>query len=103
MVTEHENRIMRKVIADALAAGFKLSVYDGEETTVVKSADAEQIFAALRTTDEDWLHFFKDDQRIGFVYFVYGNEGFDVICDYTVLLEPVLKEANELADVLSGD
>jgi hypothetical protein len=34
---------------------------------------------------------------IGMVYFVYGNDGFDVICDYSVSLETLLIGANALA------
>lgn len=96
---------MRRVIADALAAGYLLSVYDGEETTVRFSQDAEQIFGALRSTDEDRLNFYERVggpsvgavKYIGHVYFVYGNTGYDVVCDSSVSLEAVLKGASALA------
>jgi hypothetical protein len=37
------------------------------------------------------------------VRFVYGNDGYDVINDYTVDLEDVLKSVNEYADRMGGN
>ena len=56
------------------------------------------------TTDEDKLLFYKQEDigtvnaLYGWVFFVYGNDGYDVVNDYTINLESVMKEANELAD-----
>ena len=104
-IEEMEARIMRRVIKDALAAGFLLSVHDGEETTVALSQNADEIFRALRTTDDDRLHFFtktagtleKAGEFFGHVHFVYGNDGYDVIADSSVALEPDLKGAEAVA------
>lgn len=100
---EIEARIMRRVIRDALAAGYSLGVHDGEETTISCSKDAKAIFAALRTTDDDHMLFYKYGKpgpvQVGFVRFVYGN-GPDVICDYTTNLEELLAGANALAERL---
>jgi hypothetical protein len=99
-IRDIEARIMRKVIEDALAAGYALGVHDGESKTVANSRDPEAIFAALRTTDEDFLMFTLGDKPVGWVFFVYGNDGHDVINDYTTSLEPVMVEAERLADEL---
>jgi hypothetical protein len=107
-----ERLIARRLILDALRAGYTLSVFDGEEITVQQSAVACEILRALFTTDEDWLLFSRPgDPPVelqpgfrptvnaeGWVRLVYGNDGFDVISDYTTNLETVLAGANKLAD-----
>ena len=97
------------VTAQALLdTGYSLGVNDGEETTIHHSRDIAAIQKALFTTDEDWLlvykheagHIYSDadgaqheDNRADYwVRFVYGNDGWDVISDYTVHLEPVIGE-----------
>jgi hypothetical protein len=93
---------MRKAIKAFLDAGYKLSVFDGEEVTLKRSTDAEAIFKALRTTDDDYLfvHRGEEKPRCGWVRFVYGNDGYDVISDYTVNLEDVLSPVNDYAGTL---
>lgn len=95
-----EARILRRVIRDAIAAGYELSVYDGETLTVRNSTNARAVFAALRTTDMDWLQFRKGGEAFGSVLFVYGNDGWDVIADNNTRLEPVLAGATALAERL---
>jgi len=111
-----------------LDAGFLLGVNDGEETTLWHSRDLEAVQKALFTTDEDWLLVYEDryqdrlptvwdgsarepkqqgDKRGDyFVRFVYGNDGWDVISDYSVSLDPYIGEGttvNTLVDKLSED
>ena len=91
---EMERQIVRKVIDDTLATGrYTLSVFDGEEETVKDSGDAERIFEAMFSTDEDRLLFLKGGKQVGWVCFIYGNDGWDVIADYTGNLEMVLDGA----------
>ncbi|UPT95471.1 hypothetical protein J4G48_0040670 [Bradyrhizobium barranii subsp. apii] len=96
---EIEKQIARKVVDDALAAGYTIDVFDGEEFAVKNSTDAEQIFAAMFSTDDDRL-FLTRDGKTAWVWFIYGNSGWDVISDYNVSLEEVLKGAMKLADEL---
>lgn len=104
---EAERQIIVLLVEDCLAAGYKLGVNDGEETTLRDSTDEEKIFAAMSTTDEDFLILNKYDEageilRKGWIRLVYGNSGWDVISDHTCNLEdedPVIFErANELAE-----
>lgn len=110
-----EKRIARRVIAGMLAAGFSISVNDGEETTLRRSLDPAAILAAMFSTDEEWLIIHKADQprglvdvdvdddtrkAFGWVRFIYGNDGWDVVNDYTTNLEPVMAPINELADAI---
>lgn len=91
-----EGRIARKVIKIALQQSCLISVHDGEEITVRKSKDAKAIEAAMFTTDEDFLIIHdKDGKRIGQINFVYGNDGWDVISDYSTFLDiPIMEEVN---------
>ena len=81
-----------------LDAGYSLGVYDGEEITVHHSLDLDAIQAALFTTDDDYLYVYvkgtnpKDTRPDYWVRLVYGNDGWDVISDYTVHLDPVIGE-----------
>jgi hypothetical protein len=85
-----EEKIVKRVIRDMLAAGFKISVHDGEEIVLQPSTDAEVIAAAMFSTDDDRLICTKDDVR-GFVQFIYGNDGVDVINDYSISLGGVMQ------------
>jgi hypothetical protein len=95
---ELEERIVMQVVDDLLAAGYPVDVFDGEEVTLKDSTDRAAIRAALFTTDEDYLYAKKNGKVFGWVYAVYGNDGYDVISDYTVNLEPILASANKIAD-----
>jgi hypothetical protein len=98
-----EMRIASAIIDSALAQGYALGVFDGEEHTVTNSTDRGKIREALMTTDEDYLCIYREGKKIGSVYLVYGNDGWDVICDYTTALDDlgIMAEANALADRLA--
>lgn len=104
-----EKRIARATIKGLLAAGFLITVFDGEEETVQRSRSPKVILGAMMTTDEDYLIVFNpgpswrgdDGRRAGWVRFVYGNSGWDVINDYTTNLESALTAANDLSEKLS--
>jgi hypothetical protein len=57
-------------------------------------------------TDDDRLFVYKVDgpkgrrDWFGWVFFVYGNDGYDVISDYTTNLESSLTATNKLAESL---
>lgn len=95
-----EKIIVRKCIAELLRNGFTISVSDGEETVLKWSLDAKAIFAAMFTTDEDRLHMHRGAFR-GWVQFIYGNNGWDVINDYTTNLEPFLTRTLAFIDKVS--
>jgi hypothetical protein len=96
-----ENRIMQETIKVLLAAGFNVTVDDGGATPVEHSRDPDLIFGAMKSTDEDTLIAWNPDgKRAGLVVFVYGNDGRDVICDYSTRLEDVLAPVFHLADSL---
>lgn len=94
---ELERRIARAIIQDALKLGYNIDVNDGEETTLRASTDVKAILRAMFTTDEDWLILHRGEKR-GWVRFVYGNDGWDVVNDYAVNLEEIMPRANKLAE-----
>jgi len=79
-----ELRMCRAMVNAALAGGNTVSVCDGEEWVVVNSRDRAAIYAALFSTDEDRIVVRdKAGQRLGWFHLVYGNDGFDVVSDYS--------------------
>ena len=100
-----ERQIARKTAKDLIAAGYSVAVFDGEEIALEASTDVRAIMAAMFSTDEDYLFAMTPSEdgkmkRAGWVRFIYGNTGFDVINDYTTNLETALTETNALADRL---
>ncbi len=102
-----EKTILCKVVDDALAAGYSVTVYDCEEFTIKRSRDREAILKATMTTDDDRLYFYPPEggRTIGWVWFVYGENGHDVICDYidSPKMEALLSGALALADKLGKE
>jgi hypothetical protein len=101
----HEDAIVKRLVKDTLAAGYVISVNDGEEFTVKRSADETEILTALHTTDEDYLHIRKpgEKSRVGWVRLIWGNDA-DVISDYTdnPRIISLLEGANALAEKLGA-
>ena len=81
--TYHEARIARKIVKDALANGWTVSVNDGEEWTVKNSTDSRTILDAMCSTDSDVLRL-RDaaGEAIGNIWLVWGNDE-DVISDHS--------------------
>lgn len=92
-----ERKIARALILQGLAAGYAIVVDNGEEETPPLDS-VTKILKAMFATDEEHLRFFKDGKYIGWVFFVYGNDGWDVINDYTINLEPIMTGANRISD-----
>lgn len=109
-MTTIERRIIRQLIADLLDAGYAISVSDGEDGFFLRqSRDFNAIQVALGTMDEDLLYATAAAAAAGhvpkhtsFVHLVYGNDGWDVICDNSVSLEPALTRTNALVEKLSA-
>lgn len=98
-----EQKIIRRAVTDILGKGYKISLYDGGEFTVKRSTDLNLILNATQTTDRDMLKVYDGDELIGTIILIYGNDGHDVIADYSLSLEEVLKGAGLLADELADE
>lgn len=94
-----ERTIVRRVIRDALNAGYALGVHNGGDSMEIENEKKfGRVVGEMFATDVERLYFYKEGKAIGWVLFVYGNDGWDVICDYTVNLEDVLAGASAVAD-----
>lgn len=92
-----ELEIARAFVNSVLKAGYAVSVNNGEETVLKFSHDSEKILGAMFQTDEDLL-ILNASTTNGWAQFVYGNDGFDVISDYTTNLEHLMVDAEAVAD-----
>jgi hypothetical protein len=79
-----EKRMCVALVKACLDRGFAVSVNDGEEWVVKRSTDKATILAALFSTDEDQI-VIRDASgaRAGWFHLIYGNDGYDVVADYT--------------------
>lgn len=102
----HTQKMERAIIAAAikglLEANYKISVFDGEETVLTATSDSAAILGALFATDEELLIVHSDSNGkpfpFGSVQLIYGNDGYDVIADYTTNLEAALTAAIKLGE-----
>lgn len=96
-----EREISTAIIDELLKAGFRISVDNGDEQSAPFSSK-ETILKHMFFTDEDRLYVYKPRQATAFAwaYLVYGNDGPDVLSDYTVNLEKFIGEGS-IVDKLS--
>ena len=103
-----EKKIYTKIIEDALNMGYSVTILDdtSNEAIIDKSTDNHEILNGMFSMDEDNLEFYDSNNNyLGFVYLVYGNDGWDVICDYSdnKVINDVLDGAFKLADTLEKE
>jgi len=86
-----ERQIVRCLVQSAIIKGYKVSVMnDSQEGYFVKdSRVVAEVMGQLFQMDEDRVCFTKDGKH-AWVWLVYGNDGYDVICDYHLSLEPLI-------------
>jgi hypothetical protein len=103
-VMRADKAISHKVVRALLAAGFSITIDNGGcedgEFEIVKSTDARAIFKALHLTDEDYIKPFRDGKYHGWVRLIYGESGWDVICDNTTNLEEYVGDGTEVRKVI---
>lgn len=95
-----ERMIVGKLVTDLLAAGLKVSVWNGgDDPELADSTDAATIFAAMAASDQDELTMDNSEGYAGWIRLVWGNDC-DIISDYSTRLEAVMAAANALAEEL---
>lgn len=99
-----ESDIVARTIDAMLSAGYFLQTdLRDSARPETPTRDRDTILSEMMETDDEFLGVFEcatDELPLGWVRFVYGNDGWDVISDYTVNLESILKPVNEYADTL---
>lgn len=78
-----ERRMARALVKEAILLDYTISVHDGDSYVLKKSKDQKTILSKMYSTDEEMLYLYEDDQRIGWFHLVYGNDGYDVVSDYS--------------------
>jgi hypothetical protein len=99
-----ELEIVERTVKALLEDGYALQTNDGDEhRPEAPTRDAAVILKELAEVDMEHLMAFKSDQDTldAWVYFVYGNDGYDVISDYTTNLQGVLQPILDYADTLA--
>lgn len=101
---EIERQIVKRAIKTLLDAGYSLGVNDGEETVIEHSTDGEAVFKEMFATDEDYLLVYNDAQHkhFAYVWFIYGNSGWDVISDYTTNISEAMDKVLDYAQTFEG-
>lgn len=102
-----ERAIVSRIVDDLLARGYALSVDYGDgdpDYEVARSRDRSAVLGALFACDEERLFVHREGQERPFawIFLVYGNDGWDVVSDYTTNLEDDLKGATALADLIEA-
>lgn len=92
-----ELQVARKTIATLREAGFDLMADNGEDKPTAGTDDhlIESLFAC------DQGHLLVNGNGLsGWVFFVFGNDGWDAISDYTTNLEQWIAPVMEFAETL---
>ena len=106
----HERVIAERLVTDAIAQGYQVSVSAGEEWTVKLSTDSASVMAALFSTDEDYIRIRKEGKEgsVGQFTLIYGNDGWDVIADWSysketeALMQQIQRGAADLASAIEN-
>lgn len=108
-----ERAVIRKACTDLIAAGMSITVdYGDGQAGCTFSRDPDTIMGAVCACDEETLRVYKphgvvktkhgfDWNNMGWIFLVYGNDGYDVIADHTMSLSELLKATDAYADSLS--
>lgn len=101
-----EQDIVTKLVDALLKAGYVLRVNDGEDSYPEATQDRATVLEQLGEVDDEHIEVGTPvtsgkPKRVGWIRLVYGNDGYDVISDYTTNLEEVLKPINDYADTLA--
>ena len=108
-----ERAVVVRVVDALLACGYALATDEGEHRFYGEtnpSTDRDVVLASLMQTDDEHLGVFEAKEAtgtarvckpFGWVRFVYGNDGYDTISDYTTNLDAALEAVNAWTDTLS--
>jgi hypothetical protein len=95
-----ERAIVSRAVSALLDAGYWLAVCQGDEDELPRTRNKRKVMRDLGECDLDRLMVYRDTARVGWVHLVYGNDGNDVIADYSINLEPQLAAVLAYAETL---
>ena len=90
-----EKKIARKIVTTLIKNGYFLNIYNGDNCHGFNqlrknSNNVSEIMKVMQETDEDYIMVYHGVSNIGWVKLVYGNDGWDVVNDYTTNLEDIM-------------
>jgi hypothetical protein len=89
-----ELRIVRRLLRELKREGYTVRIDDGGETTIV--TDEGEALALLFNLDVASLYVDKAGSLArSWIYLVFGNDGWDVIADYSTSLTPLMDRVTE--------
>src|SRR5262245_53509291 len=103
--TTDEGRIIGTLLDHAIASGYSLTVFDGEDYACCNRRDADDVLRLMGATDEEIVVLRRDGIHVADVTLIYGNEPYEVVADYAsndlnafeAWLAPVTAEAKAVA------
>lgn len=94
-----ENTIIRVALRAGLDLGWSVSVESYGEDEVTKSRKITEIVKALRATDYDNVKFYDASGTYqGTMVLVHGNDPWEIISDYSISIEEIVKPAMKKAE-----
>lgn len=93
-----EREICTKLIETAIAAGYTISVDNGEEIVIKRSIVLADILAVMFSVDEETLKLHDIHGGTSSVFLTYGECGYDVIADHNSTLEELLEPVFKFAE-----
>jgi hypothetical protein len=103
-----DDTITRALIEEGIRRGYVVTVSSGGDgPDISRSSNADEIMEHARAVDQCTLTFRQGDKRIGAVFLVFGEYGWDVICDHTdneatnamvAAIEPIVADCERKLD-----
>jgi hypothetical protein len=105
MNVEQRQAIERKIVGQVIDAAFANGYFvwidnGGDDDEIIFCTTADDAKREIMQTDEEYLHLYKVEDGVqkgyGWVWCVYGNDGWDVIADYSAegpiskLVDPIV-------------
>lgn len=101
-----EEQIIETLVVDILASEqYTISVWDGEAFAVEFSQNLDEIMDALGHAEAEIICLTSNEdgsRHAGRIWLIYGNDGHDVVHDYSSSLAPLLEGAEALAEALAA-
>lgn len=99
-----ETRIVRAILAKAKKSGWDIQLNNGEEIihlTPLKTVS--RMLAECKSVDEESIVLIDPaNGKRRSIHLVYGNSGYDVICDYNSNLHEWLEEINDMCEQVAA-
>ena len=95
-----ESQIVRAILTKAKKSGFEILLNNGDEIIPLNPfKTVTRMLAECKSVDEESITLIDPaNGKRRSIHLVYGNTGFDVICDYNTNLHDWLADINNMAE-----